>query len=815
MVSDLMYHDNLTAPCKEGEPCCRIGKMVVKGYSACSYNELDSEGVPSARLRGRFLTLARMAWMLLFGFPTVLFILATVFFLNAQDLSAAQTVYLVILDVLFVAGYALVALFIAWRRSDDWFALFLSVAMVMTATRFSQQIAFLSEVSPGWSIVVRLTHFFGAFGSLIFLYTFPDGQVVPRRLWPMLIVWFLWVMVWQWAPQGVNPVYQLPLAARLFDLALLSTGIYAQLYRYRHDVDPVHQQQTKWVVYGVTVAIAGYYGHRLLVLLAPELMQPVLHQMIGNAIYHAFLLLIPLSIGFSMLRYRLWDIDPLIHETLVYGTLTAILTAIYLASVVVLQRAFRIVSGQQSDLALVASTLLIAALFQPLRRRVQIGIDRRFYRQKIDVRQALEAFAQHIRTIIDLDDLLSALAERVVELIYTTHAVVYLPDGEGILTLAEQRQAPDAARWRLPCSPPLLLPVEAGQMPMDRPLAQSQDSAFRLLVPLVAPPSSAQGDPELVGVLALGQRLDGRPYSSEEQSLLTMLCDQAGTAVHVAQLVAEKQAVEQELAAAWRIQQSFLPQELPKIPGWQLAAALHPSRETCGDFYDVIPLPGGRIGLLIADVVDKGMAAALYMALSRTILRTYALRHEAHPALVFQEANTRMVLDTQGGHFVTVFYGVLDPVQGTLVYANAGHSPSYVLSSSQEDGGPRPLVRTGVPLGILPDAEWEQETVHLAPGDTLVLYTDGITEAQDRQQVEFGEERLLETLQRHRGRSAQEIQQEVLQAVRGFIGGAAPSDDMALMVLMRPPLSPSEAPEQGSRKEEAAIEDLLEGAGPR
>lgn len=789
--------------------------MVAKSHSAPSYNEPDSGGTHPARLRGRLLMLARMAWALFFTFPIALFILATFFFLRTRDLSAASTVYLVILDVFFVAGYALVALFIAWRRSNDWFALFLSVAMVMTATRFSHQIAFLSEVSPGWSIAVRLTHFFGAFGSLLFLYAFPDGRLVPRRLWPMLIVWFLWVMVWQWAPQGVNPVYQLPLAARLFDLALLSTGIYAQLYRYRHDADPVRKQQTKWVVYGVTVAIAGYYGHRLFVLLAPELMEPVLHQMIGDTLYHAFLLLIPLSIGVSMLRYRLWDIDPLIHDTLVYGTLTAILTVIYVASVVVLQRAFRIISGQQSDLALVASTLLIAALFQPLRRRVQIDIDRRFYRQEIDVREALEAFAQQIRTIIVLDELLSALAERVVELTRTSHAVVYLPDDEGTLTLAEQRQSFDAARRRSPCPPPLLLPIEADRMPMDRPLAQSHDSVFALLVPLVAPPSSAQGDPELVGVLALGQRLDGRPYSSGEQSLLTMLCDQAGTALHVAQLVAEKQAVEQELAAAWRIQQSFLPQDLPEIPGWQLAATLHPARETCGDFYDVIPLPGGRMGLLIADVVDKGMAAALYMALSRTILRTYALRYEAHPALVFQEANARMVLDTQGGHFVTLFYGVLDPVRGTLVYANAGHSPPYLLSSHDEDAAPRPLVRTGVPLGILPDATWEQETVHLTPGDSLVLYTDGITEAQDRQQVEFGEGRLLETLQRHRGRSAQEIQQAVLQAVRGFIGGAAPSDDMALMVLMRPPLAPPKGSRQDVLEDEASLEGLGEAAGRR
>jgi sigma-B regulation protein RsbU (phosphoserine phosphatase) len=244
---------------------------------------------------------------------------------------------------------------------------------------------------------------------------------------------------------------------------------------------------------------------------------------------------------------------------------------------------------------------------------------------------------------------------------------------------------------------------------------------------------------------------------------------------------------EKELALAGEIQASFLPGETPDIPGWQLAATLIPARETSGDFYDLIPLLNGRFGLVVADVTDKGTGAALYMALSRTLIRTYVVEYDTQPELAFKVAHRRILEDTNTKQFVTVFYGILDPTTGTLTYCNAGHNPPYLFSANGDETV-QELDNTGPPLGLrmFKDMTWERRTAQLAPGDLLVLYSDGITEAQDGQEEFFEEERLLELGQANLGRSAQEVQDTILAEVDRFVGDAPQVDDITLMVLARP-----------------------------
>jgi serine phosphatase RsbU (regulator of sigma subunit) len=281
-------------------------------------------------------------------------------------------------------------------------------------------------------------------------------------------------------------------------------------------------------------------------------------------------------------------------------------------------------------------------------------------------------------------------------------------------------------------------------------------------------------------------------YTNEEwqvtpwqRELLALLAKEAAVAIENARLYEQaQQAIARELAMAGQIQASFLPRDIPHVPGWQLAATLEPARETGGDFYDFIRLPNGRWGLVVADVADKGFGSALYMASCCTLLRTYAVEYHTRPDHVLSATNGRLLADTQAGLFVTAFYGILDPATGALVYCNAGHPPPYLLSAQNTDKV-RALPRTGMPLGIAADATWEPETIQLGPGDVLLLYTDGITEALDEQEEFFQSERLLEVVQTNLGRSAQEIQDVLLAKIHQFIGQRPQFDDIALLIVAR------------------------------
>lgn len=345
--------------------------------------------------------------------------------------------------------------------------------------------------------------------------------------------------------------------------------------------------------------------------------------------------------------------------------------------------------------------------------------------------------------------------------------------------------------------------------PDDRQLAAtpawewlSTQSEAHHFLPRVVPPWGTQATDDALVVTPILDVATKEPIGGIHLSLLrdpdvapsllpavNSLAAQIASALHGAEIYSQELAhetVSRELALAGQIQASFLPAKLPDVPGWQMAAMLEPARETSGDFYDVIPLPNGRLGILIADVADKGMGAALYMALSRTLIRTYAVEYDTQPELALSAANHRILEDAGSGLFVTVFYGILDSSSGTLTYSNAGHNPPYLLRT-QDGNTILELDRTGVPLGIFDGATWERKSVCLAPADVLLLYTDGITEAQNAQGEFFDEDRLLEIVRAAEGRSAQNIRDDVIAQVDAFVGDTPQFDDMTLMVVVRNP----------------------------
>jgi serine phosphatase RsbU (regulator of sigma subunit) len=237
-----------------------------------------------------------------------------------------------------------------------------------------------------------------------------------------------------------------------------------------------------------------------------------------------------------------------------------------------------------------------------------------------------------------------------------------------------------------------------------------------------------------------------------------------------------------ELSLAARVQASFLPRQMPQVEGWELAATLKPARETSGDFYDVIRLADGKYGVLIADVVDKGMPAALLMALSWSLIWTYATEHTRSPSAVFDAVNRSLILHLEGQQFLTAFLAVLDPAAGRFVFVNAGHPPPLVIGGQ---GQARRLDRTGPPLGLDAAAVWPSVEGQLEEGETLMLYTDGVTDAEAGSGEFYGQDRLLASARNGAEVSAEKTCAEVLSDIEAFVGGAPQIDDIAVMAVRR------------------------------
>lgn len=265
------------------------------------------------------------------------------------------------------------------------------------------------------------------------------------------------------------------------------------------------------------------------------------------------------------------------------------------------------------------------------------------------------------------------------------------------------------------------------------------------------------------------------------------LADQIAAALKQAEVYQETlnhQRVTQELRLAGEIQTSFLPIRSPEIDGWDIAASLEPARQTSGDFYDYFALEDDRLGILIADVADKGLGAALYMALGRTLLLTYAQEYPENPAAVLRMTNRRLLSDARASMFITAFYGVLEPKNGRLIYCNAGHNPPLLLAGGKT-GRILELSPNGMALGIDSDATWIAVSRQIEPEDTLLLYTDGVVEANDPAGEFYGMATLREMVSAIANRPSQWIIRAIQEDVDAFQGGTPQADDITLMCIKR------------------------------
>ena len=368
--------------------------------------------------------------------------------------------YLILLDLILIIVHDLIAAVIFWRRTNDWLAMFVAYALVTNGAMIPlSRMYILEDVSLISGLIFAIVAIIALTSSVCLLYLFPDGKFVPRWTRLLAVVWGILVFFAIFFPEFKvslptwSPFFQF---LTLFVIAI--TGVFAQVYRYENVSSPLQKQQAKWALLGLIAAVFSPFAYFVPFVIVPSLnaleVPNLIYQRLGSSFFtYSFIaqltgltftavisLLFPFSFAIAVLRYRLWDIDILINRALVYGLLTGLLALIYFSSVILLQSILRRLTGQgQSEVVTVLSTLAIAALFIPLQRRVQAGIDRRFYRSKYDAAKTLAAFSATLRDEVDLGQLCERLVAVVEQSMHPEYVSLWIkPTIEGNRLIEEK-----------------------------------------------------------------------------------------------------------------------------------------------------------------------------------------------------------------------------------------------------------------------------------------------------------------------------------------------------------------------------------------
>jgi hypothetical protein len=412
--------------------------------SAITVESSRKRNASETRLQGAWLVLARVTWVVIAGLSIGMFVVALPSYfaylhvINTTSpygpqlpLSDVRELYRLGLSLDFYAWldisgivlnllvYVLVGIVIFWRKSDDRVALLASLTLVLFPIGFNNVVA--ATLPPAWALLAECVGFAGAVCLGLFFYLFPSGQFVPR--WAVFLM-IVWIAEWANSDFFPNTPFNNSILSYVLFLVVVASPIILQIYRYRRVSTPVQRQQTKWVVFGIVLGFGSFLigGFVLSLFFSTSPLVFTLEQIPLNLLVLVF----PLSIGFAILRARLWEIDRLISRTLVYGTLTVALALVYAGLIIGLQALLGTIIKQNNDVAIVISTLAIAALFQPLRHHIQRIIDRRFYRRKYDAAGMLADFSATLRNEVDLSQLREQLVAVVQETMQPAHISLWL-----------------------------------------------------------------------------------------------------------------------------------------------------------------------------------------------------------------------------------------------------------------------------------------------------------------------------------------------------------------------------------------------------
>ncbi|MBV8832976.1 MAG: SpoIIE family protein phosphatase [Acidobacteriaceae bacterium] len=435
-----------------------------------------------------------------------------------------------------------------------------------------------------------------------------------------------------------------------------------------------------------------------------------------------------------------------------------------------------------------AALLLFGFLF--LKKRsptdlLQHWIDRKFFRESYDAEVMLSQLAKTAQTISDPAALIRTVSHRISDVLHVERLTVLLRingNFEPAYAIGPALAAPAGAIHQTHSSTPVLNSVSDGRYGARE--GRIEPESAELLVPL-------SGRTQLLGMMALGPKRSEAPYTPSDLRLLESVGVQTGlglelseTAASLAAAAVERARIAREIEIAREVQERLFPQRLPLVAGVNLAGFCRTVFGVGGDYYDAIEIYGDRLGLAIGDVSGKGISAALLMASLRACLRTMTLTTSADLVHLMSHMNRLIYEASAVNRYATFFFGIFDPAAGRFDYVNAGHNPPVLLRRSPSGEYDRVLLDCGGPvIGLLPRASYEQGSLLFYPGDLLLAYTDGISEAMNSAEQEWGEEGIILAAQRTSDGTAEDIVKAIFAAADVFVGKAAQHDDMTVLVM--------------------------------
>jgi sigma-B regulation protein RsbU (phosphoserine phosphatase) len=554
------------------------------------------------------------------------------------------------------------------------------------------------------------------------------------------------------------------------------------LYRSYRESGVEEKKQVRWPLWGTIVSLSGVLF--LIGLSAfPELFaaRRFVSLIVIEVAEKTFYIFIPLSFAFAILKYRLMDIDIVIWKTVIYSIVSGCVVALYLGLAGGLGGWLVTQVGVHSTWVTVGATLAAVAVFVPVRNRVQHVVDERFFRRQEDLPRALRTLNEKTAEITDLSVLLGAVAEHVVQVLKIRNVVIFRQSlrEQSFVAAVEVglHDRIDPARLlkglRFARDTPLLASTAlAFRPPHDLPEPE-RVALTQLGTALIVPVRRRE---EKIGFISLGRKLSDQEFEPDETEFLAAVADQTAAAIYNLHL--RRQA--QEYEEALEIQQALIPKQIPQASGLEMAGSWRPARIVGGDYFDVFKFSETRLGLCIADVSGKGMPAALLMSNLQAVVKALATESIAPKELV-EKVNRVMWRNTTEAKFITLFNAVLDVESRSLRYTNAGHNAPIL---TRRDGAQLRLDHGGVILGAFQESEYEQGEVDLRPGDRLVLFTDGVSEAVNVEGEEFGEERLVEASLHDRELVAEAMHQSLLRCVTEFCSGEFDDDATVLVVAV-------------------------------